>query len=161
MLKPHENKHSREEEAYREFLKAESLYFSGDYRRAVVEYQKVANLDSTSDVSAKAQFAVGWVYEKDLGLIDSAFSAYQRVVERFPNALSYVTVARKKIEPPAEEKAPPDSALLAANAGAADSTLQQDENGNLIDTEAGIEAAFRTGDLLKAKIRWRNRREAR
>ncbi len=152
---------SREEEAYREFLKAESLYFAGDYRRAIVEYQKVADLDSTLDVSAKAQFAVGWIYEKDLSMIDSAYGAYKRVVERFPKALSYVAIARKKIQPPPEETAASDTALLAANAETVDSILPNGEKGDLDEAKNDIEAAFRTGDLLKAKIRWRNRREAR
>lgn len=162
MLEEEEKKAlSPQEQAYREFLKAESLYFAGKYRNALVEYEKIANLDSTWEISAKAQFAVAWVYEKNLGMKDSALTAYKRVIERFPHAAQYVAVARKKTQPPVERSAPApqDTTVLAADEARPDKSAAEPTAGEIADAGALDEAG--AADILKEKIRWRNRREAR
>ncbi len=161
MLEAEKKELTPQEQAYREFLKAESLYFAGKYRNALVQYEKIANLDSTWEISAKAQFAVAWVYEKNLGMKDSALTAYKRVIERFPHAGQYVAVARKKTQPPVERPVPaaPDTTVLAAEAEHPDESPTGPSAAEIADAGALDEAG--AADILKEKIRWRNRREAR
>lgn len=138
-----------EDLANEQFLAAEALYFDGKYQQAIQGYQSVAKLDSTWEVSAKAQFATAWIYEYDLGQVDSALSAYQKVVDNYPSARDYVTIARKKVTPPREDL-PPDSTVIAA---AQDSLLA-----NQNDDQNQIPIDIQSEDILRDKIRWRNSR---
>ena len=160
MYEEEEKAISAEEMAYQKFLAAESLYFAGQYRPAIEAYEKIADLDTSWNISAKAQFAVAWVYERDLGMRDSAFTAYERIIERFPQATDFVRVARKKISPPVEKVEPTDTTAINGETGVGDTREEVLAENSGSENDAG-ETALRSEDILREKIRWRNRREAR
>ncbi len=145
-----------QEAAKKIFLKAEKLYFSGDYKRALRLYKQIANIDSSWEICAKAQYAVAWIYENDLALNDSALAAYRAIVEHYPTARSFVQAARKKITPPVEAPGAPvpgDSTRIAAPTDTSrfhqpGQTLPGNEERNL-----------KSEDILAEKIRWRRLRE--
>ena len=154
LLKEEKKELTPEEAAYQLFLKAEELYFSGEYQQALRLYKQIADIDTTWEISAKAQYAIAWIYENDLALTDSAFAAYQSIVERYPGATSFVQVARRKITPPSE--APPPAVADSTQYFAADTTAGK----TLANaTEQPEEAALQAEDILKEKIRWRRLRE--
>lgn len=69
--------------AYRE---AEQLMEQGKYLLAVRRLQTVAESDSTSPYAAKAQYAIGWIYENVHPNPDSSIASYERLVKRFPRS---------------------------------------------------------------------------
>ncbi|MER3523053.1 MAG: hypothetical protein C4326_03055 [Ignavibacteria bacterium] len=69
--------------AYRE---AEGLIQQGDYTRALRRLQTIAKRDSSSPYSAKAQYAIGWIYENVQPNLDSSIASYERLVKRFPRS---------------------------------------------------------------------------
>jgi tetratricopeptide (TPR) repeat protein len=159
MLEDQTEADSKKEKAYQQFLEAESLLFAGKYQPAIERYQKVANLDTTWEISAKAQFAIAWVYEKNLKDTPKALLAYQRLANKYPTVRDYVAFARKKIAEPVETSVPADTTLLADNATTSQKRDSDPAIDKTIDDKAKISHVGE--DLLKAKIRWRNRREAR
>ncbi len=87
------------------FLRAESLYFAQNIDSAIAIYKKVAQMDTTDMWAAKAQFALGWIYEKDLNDIDRAVAEYTELKENYHQP-EFVTYAGKKIQPPAQIATP-------------------------------------------------------
>lgn len=160
MYEEEEKAISAEEMAYQKFLAAESLYFAGQYRPAIEAYEKIADLDTSWNISAKAQFAVAWVYERDLGMRDSAFTAYERIIQRFPQATDFVRVARKKISPPVEKVELTDSTAIAGETAIGDTGEEVLAENTGSENNAG-DTALRSEDILREKIRWRNQRESR
>lgn len=147
-----------EQTLQREFVKAESLYFAGNYQAAISAYQSVADRDSTTETSAKAQFAIGWIYEHDLQNVPAALEAYRRLSERFPKIQKYAQVARRKISPPREEKPPANDTLLAATTPdiSDTSTVLESQKKAIEEDEASAATHL---DILEEKIRWRRRRD--
>jgi tetratricopeptide (TPR) repeat protein len=160
MLEKEAKEDSEKEKAYQQFLEAESLLFAGKYQPAIERYQKVANLDTTWEISAKAQFAIAWAYEKNLNDTQKALLAYQRLANKYPTAKDYVAFARKKISEPVETPVAADTTMLADN-----TANQQNGNGDTTFDDTADENKAKIAhvgeDLFKAKIRWRNRRESR
>ena len=153
MLEKEAKEDSEKEKAYQQFLEAE-------YQPAIERYQKVANLDTTWEISAKAQFAIAWAYEKNLNDTQKALLAYQRLANKYPTAKDYVAFARKKISEPVETPVAADTTMLADN-----TANQQNGNGDTTFDDTADENKAKIAhvgeDLFKAKIRWRNRRESR
>lgn len=140
-----------EELAQRRFREAEDLLFAGDYRSALAAYQEVAQLDSAMEISAKAQFASGWILEKNLSEPDRAKAAYEALISRYPDHPKYVKAARIRITPPVERP------VFDPNSVVADSLDNSGENDNSEDNQLG-EAGIPFEDILAEKIRWRLRR---
>jgi hypothetical protein len=63
---------------------------------SISRLQSLANQYPTSDISAKAQYAIGWIYENILINNDSAASVYKKLVEAFPSS-EYSAVAKPKV----------------------------------------------------------------
>ncbi|RMF61467.1 MAG: tetratricopeptide repeat protein [Calditrichaeota bacterium] len=146
-----------QEAAHQLFLKAESLYFSGDYPNALRVYKQVAKMDTTWEICAKAQYAIAWIYENDLSLTDSAFTAYQKIIDNYPSATSYVQVARKKITPPVETPKP--STPVDSSAVQGEPSPTEGKPGEILPTEDATH--MKDEDILEEKIRWRRLRTLR
>lgn len=146
-----------EDKANQLFLEGETEYFKGNFNRAIEKYQQAANLDTTLAISAKAQYAIAWVYEHDLKQPESALKAYKTLIERYPSAADYVRAARKKTTPvaPSPGSTSADSTLLATAPG---EPLPGEEPSSIL---AGVEGNGKIvlEDILNEKIRWRIRRE--
>ena len=149
---------SPEEEAEQLFLKAESLYFAGNYYQSIDAYRYIASLDTNWLISAKAQFATAWIYEHDLVMKDSALAAYHKIIDHYPAASQYVKVARNKTTPIKDTPRPAetDSTLAAAAQAPQDSVVAGPGT-----KTAAVAAGFKLGseDILQDKIRWRIRRD--
>jgi tetratricopeptide (TPR) repeat protein len=144
-----------QQEAENLFLKAESLYFAGNYFQSIDTYQYIASLDSTWMISAKAQYAAAWIYEHNLEMKDSALTAYKKIIDHHPSASEFVKVARKKTIPIAAAAAVVEEDTTAAAAVVQDSL----QAGQAVAT--GEISGFKPGseDILKEKIHWRIRRD--
>lgn len=135
------------------FKHAERLYFDGNVDDALDLYQGIASIDTTWELSAKAQFATAWIYEHDLNAPEKALDAYRELADRYPSARDYVQRARNKTtEVTNSVFGMPDSAF-------ADSSLAFDTGGNE-GVDAGSDGiAIKLEDILEEKIMWRIRRD--
>lgn len=88
-----------EERAHALFLKAESLYFAHQVDSALVLYRQVADLDTALEWSAKAMFALAWIYEKDLNQPQKALEAYKTLLQHYAVEGPYKEIARRKTTP--------------------------------------------------------------
>ena len=68
------------------FEKAETLADEKRYEQAISLYKNIADLSSTSSLSAKALFSAGWHYENSLSKNDSAIAVYRRLMTKFPTS---------------------------------------------------------------------------
>lgn len=91
-----------EEEAAKLFLQAESLYFANDIDDALMTYDRVSELDTSSELGAKAMYAKAWIYEKDMNEKQLALNTYERIIKEYPKVPEYVSIARKKTTQPKE-----------------------------------------------------------
>jgi TolA-binding protein len=96
-----ESEVSEDQVGYVLFLEAEELYYQNQIDSALSLYKQVADLDSTSIWSAKAQLARAWIYEKDLKEIDTAIQEYTILKENFSQP-EFVAIASRKISTPKE-----------------------------------------------------------
>ncbi len=85
------------------FRKAEKLYEKNLLDSALAVYKKVATLDTNLLWSAKAQLARAWIYENDLKQTNKAIDEYRFLKENYSQP-EFISLAAKKIAPPAEEK---------------------------------------------------------
>jgi TolA-binding protein len=116
--------------------RAEILYAQGeqalekkDYAAAIRTFHSVVENHPKSPLASKAQYAIGWIYEQEMSLPDSAIASYQKLVKLFPSSayaarvqplLAEVEVAKKaaqaaaradttaptSLKPPDEKKKP-------------------------------------------------------
>jgi len=70
------------------------LYASGsklrqnkEYNFAIQQFIKVYNNYPESDLAPKALYAIGWIFEKDLHLFDSALFYYKVLINKYPNSV--------------------------------------------------------------------------
>ncbi len=75
---------------------ADRLVKSGEIANALGLFRNIADGDSTSQLAAKAQYAVGWIFENVRPDNDSTVANYQRLVARFPNS-QYASLVRPKL----------------------------------------------------------------
>jgi TolA-binding protein len=71
------------EVAYRS---AEQMMNNGDYTAALEAFRRIAERDTTSPLAAKAQYAIGWIYENVHFVPDSSVAHYRRLARRFPSS---------------------------------------------------------------------------
>lgn len=86
------------------FNKAESLAEEGNYQAAINTYKVIPRKFSTSPLTPKALYAVGWHFENSLVNTDSAFAAYKRLIAEFPSSVYAAAVRPKVIEYENEQK---------------------------------------------------------
>ncbi len=113
--------------------KAEGLYASGE--RLIASGSKLAAVDTfgllvkmypNSTFASKAQYAIGWLYEQDASLSDSAVSNYQRLVDLFPNS-QYASLVKPRLAEVEQQKQAARQAIRADSAARADSISHQKE----------------------------------
>lgn len=145
---------TRVEKAEKLFREAELLYFNGSVRQAFDRYSEIAVMDSSLEVAAKAQYARAWIFEYDFQQKDSSLSAYEKLIERYPNAREYVVMARAKTQPLVFAQ----ETTVDANAEGAkgDDTADGSSSGTgAIDFELAGE------DIFQEKVAWRKNRDSR
>lgn len=92
------------------YLKAEQLLQGGKPKEAIAEFHAIVDRYPESSVASKAQFAVGWIYERVSSQPDSAIKTYRRLVESYPNSQYASLVKPMLAEVDMYEKAMQDSA---------------------------------------------------
>ncbi|MEL6821487.1 MAG: tetratricopeptide repeat protein [Calditrichota bacterium] len=149
-----EDAKTKAEKAEKLFREAELLYFNGSVRQAFNRYSEIAVLDSTMEVAAKAQYARAWIFEYDFQQKDSSLSAYEKLIERYPSAREYVSMARAKTQP-----------LVFAQETNTDNANEGKEGDDSDDgTSSGtgaIDFELAGEDVFQEKVAWRNNRESR
>ena len=139
-----------EERAHKLFLKAESLYFARQVDSALVLYRQVADLDTSLEWSAKAMFALAWIYEKDVHKPEKALAAYKALLNRYTVDGPYKEIARRKTTPVTLAEANRPSASTARHA-------MPVERGERHSEEPAV--SEKKGSAIPlSKIRWRRRR---
>ena len=122
------------------FRVAEKLKYSNQIDSAIKIYRKVANIDTSRLISAKAQYNIAWLYERTLENMDSAMSAYTKLNTKYPFK-DYQKIALNKISPPKAEplksdsldstKVYPDSSvILASGENIGENTIAPDDDSN-------------------------------
>lgn len=157
LLKEEEPPPTPEQEAEKLFLKAESLYFAGDLSRSVQTYNFVASMDTSWLISAKARYASAWIYEHDLAMRDSALAAYQKIIDNYPTATAYVTVAKKKTTPIAETKTTTAADTSSQAVAVQDTSAAIEPGGEIAAGTVGFVVG--SEDILQEKIQWRIKRD--
>ncbi len=139
------------------FREAEALYFAGDFKQALTKYRQVANMDTSWVTSARAKYAMAWIYEYDMAAKDSALLAYNEIINRYTQAQRYVQKARKKTTEPRPDPVKPsgEEGETDDDAPIADTGEQSTEVGSLDEDER---VALTSGDILDEKIAWRRSR---
>ena len=149
-----------EEAAEALFREAEAQYFAGDFKQALAKYREVANMDTSWVISARAKYAMAWIYEYDMAEKDSALLAYNEIITRYPQAHLYVQKARKKTTEPRPDPVTPTGEEGDEDDGPAIGEAERDvpsegEAGSLDEDES---IGLTSGDILDEKIAWRRSR---
>ena len=119
-------------------------------------------MDSTWSVSARAKYAMAWIYEYDMAEKDSALLAYNEIIARYPQAHRYVQKARKKTTEPR-----PDPVPSSGEGGEGDGEQPAIADGDRDDApdtergrldEEGESVGLTSADILDEKIAWRRSR---
>jgi len=100
---------SPSDSAEQEYAVAEGLLESGKYTLALDRLQKITTAYPSSPVSAKSQYAIGWVYEYKLGRPDTARVKYKSLLGRYPNSPYSRLVAARMLDTTAIQVASIDS----------------------------------------------------
>lgn len=145
---------TKTEKAEKLFREAETLYFNGSVRQAFDRYSEIAVMDSSLEVAAKAQYARAWIFEYDFQQKDSSLQAYEKLIERYPDARNYVAMARAKTQP-----------LVFAEETTADTksegTDDDDTAGGAIGGTGAIDFELAGEDVFQEKVAWRKNRDSR
>lgn len=64
----------------------------GENTRALSAFRSVVTGFPASPYAARAEYAVGWIFEQSLGKPDSALAVYRRVAERYPQSEAAIAV---------------------------------------------------------------------
>ncbi len=75
---------------------AEQLMMQGAYAAALESFKLIAERDTTSPYAARAQYAVGWIYENINAEPENSIASYRRLVQRFPGS-PYTSVVQPKL----------------------------------------------------------------
>jgi TolA-binding protein len=78
------------------YARAEQLMEQDSIDAAIAIFRAIADSLPPSPYAAKAQYAIGWIYEQMQGMPDSAIANYQRLVARFPST-TYAAAATTKL----------------------------------------------------------------
>lgn len=69
----------------------------GDFEFALIQFKKIYKNYPESPYAPRSLYAIGWIYEKDLNVIDSAYYYYKLLIEKYPNS-EYAEDVRKSIQ---------------------------------------------------------------
>jgi tetratricopeptide (TPR) repeat protein len=78
------------------YTSAEQRFLNGEYQSAIQGYQAVVEGYPESDFAPMAQYAIGYIYENSIGLMDSAVANYEKLIAMYPRS-SYATRVRPRI----------------------------------------------------------------
>ncbi|UCF64526.1 MAG: tetratricopeptide repeat protein, partial [bacterium] len=143
ILTEDESTDSEDELGYSMFLEAEALYYQKNIDSALVLYKQIAELDSTSIWSAKAQLARAWIYENDLHEIDAAIKEYTILKENYTQP-EFVAIATRKTNPPIEPSVLPEGAIT----DSLSSSLRPDSVSTVSETTPDSQAIESQADIL-------------
>ncbi|HEX9829391.1 MAG TPA: hypothetical protein VGB10_04190, partial [Bacteroidota bacterium] len=82
---------------------AESLLWSGDYSSAIEHLKVIVGAIPPSTLAAKSQYTLGWIYEHQLHMPDSALMYYRAVAEQHKTS-PYASAVKNKIAGAVEEQ---------------------------------------------------------
>ena len=82
------------------YQRGEKLMLANHSRAAIDTFQSVVARYPSSRFAARAQYAVGWIYENVAGETDSAVENYKKLVALYPNS-EYAAGVRLRLAPPA------------------------------------------------------------
>ncbi|MBN1638026.1 MAG: hypothetical protein JW866_03605, partial [Ignavibacteriales bacterium] len=68
------------------FLEAEEIYLSSNYENAIDKFYEIYSNYPKSDYAAKSLYTIGWIYENELEMPDSAGSIYKLLAEKFKDS---------------------------------------------------------------------------
>ncbi|MGH1363130.1 MAG: tetratricopeptide repeat protein [Calditrichia bacterium] len=146
---------TKEEQAEKLFREAEKLYFDGSVQQAFNTYSQIARVDTSLEVSAKAQYARAWIFEYDFQQTDSSLNAYKMLIDRYPLASEYVSMARAKTQPLTFAD---NSQVAAADNLGADKEANTDES--TVSTGA-VDFELAGEDIFEEKVAWRKQRNSK
>ena len=86
------------------YAKGESYMKRGDVDSALNSFKRIVQRDTSSQLSAQSEYAIGWIYENLKLNADSSLAYYQRLVKRFPNSQYTMMVQPKLAEVAAESQ---------------------------------------------------------
>jgi len=78
------------------YVKGDSLLSKNKNREAITVFQEIVLRYPKSEYAARAQYAIGWIYENVEGKFDSATSNYRRLLKDYPNS-QYAALVKDKI----------------------------------------------------------------
>ncbi len=78
------------------YARGDSLLWMNNVTDAVAAFRDIVLRFPRSEYAAKAQYAIGWIYESIDGRLDSAASNYRRLLKDYPNS-QYVALVKDKI----------------------------------------------------------------
>jgi tetratricopeptide (TPR) repeat protein len=131
------------------FAKAEKEIDSQQYNKAIETFRKIRHSFPKSHLSAKSEFAIGWIYENRLSQPDSATAHYKLLVKDYKGTL-YAESASKRLF---EEQKIDTSKTIGTKAD----TIKR-ATVPLIDKKAGVDVEDESGLLAKPKDERGNRR---
>jgi len=160
ILTEKEDEETTHENSRQLFMEAESLYFAENFEQALQKYDRITEIDTSSEWSAKAMYAKAWIYEKDLHEKELALNTYEKIIEEYPEIVDYTAIARKKTTPLPEETTPSPEDTLIATSTTVDTAQATEEGipGDIVP-ETGPVAASQI--IEEEKIVWRMRRYRR
>ena len=86
------------------YADAESVLQSGQTQKALRLFKRLARTQDDPEISAKSQYAVGWIYESMLANNDSAAVWYERLIKQYPS-----TVYAQEVQPKVSVRQKPES----------------------------------------------------
>ncbi len=69
------------------YTSGKSLRFNGEHSFAIQQLLRVYHEFPKNDYAPKSLYLIGWIYERDLYMIDSALYYYQLLIKDYPNTL--------------------------------------------------------------------------
>lgn len=84
------------------YSSAEAYMKRGDVDSALSSFKRIVQRDTSSQLSAQSQYAIGWIYENLKLNADSSLAYYQRLVKRFPSS-QYTALVQPKLSEVAAE----------------------------------------------------------
>ncbi|MCZ6775902.1 MAG: tetratricopeptide repeat protein [Ignavibacteria bacterium] len=111
-LEPRERKRDEAESAY---VRGEKLMKAGNNSAAIDTFAAIVVRYPSSPLAPKAQYAIGWIYERMNSHLDSAIVSFQRLVDLYPKSQHALLIRPKLNEVEAHrralEQAQKDSAM--------------------------------------------------
>lgn len=159
VLSEQEDEETAHKESRQLFMQAESLYFAENIDSALKKYDRITEIDTSSEWSAKAMYAKAWIYERELHEKELALNTYEKIIAEYPDIAEYTAIARKKTTPLPEETTPSaEDTLIATSTEDTTQVAEEGIPGDIVP-ESGPVAASQI--IEEEKIIWRMQRYRR